>query len=64
MINPIEAEDMVIEFENQSATQFKVYYHPKIELWVIAYKYQSGIVTAFKLLADAEACAETLKRSV
>ena len=60
----MEAEDLVIEFGNQSGEEFKIYYHPKIDLWVIGYKYQSGMVASFKLLKDAEECAEILKRSV
>ncbi len=62
--DPVEAEDLVIEFENQSAEQFKIYYHPKIDLWVIGYKYQSGMVATFQLISDAKECAEILKRSV
>ena len=59
-----EEEDLVIEFENLSMDKFRIYYHPKIDLWVIGYKYQSGMVATFQLISDAKECAEILKRSV
>jgi hypothetical protein len=66
MSNKKEAEDVVIEFENQSGDKYKICMSDYS--WMIckyrAFLDQWYIVAEFVSIEDAEACAETLKRSV
>ena len=63
MSNKKEAEDVVIEFENQSEEQFLLYFHDSNN-WCIENKCAYHPLAFFNQKVDAEACAETLKRSV
>ena len=59
------AEDLVIEFENQSGRKYSIFYNPqKGDRWTIMSDIEGFIHTHFTLLKDAEECAEILKRSV
>ena len=56
-------EDLEIEFENQSGDKHLIYYHDS-DNWCIEKDYMDYPLVYFKLLKDAEACAEILKRSM
>ncbi len=59
--DPVEAEDLVIEFENQSENKGKIRYRKDYYEWEVSL---DGNAIYYKLLKDAKECAEILKRSV
>ena len=61
-----EEEDLVIKFENQSGVEYDIRYCNYDDKWDISEHTETSLlhVASFRLLYDAEACAEILKRSV
>ncbi len=67
--DPVEAEDLVIEFENQSGDMFRIEWisvRTVMTGWRILRSSYQGyeFIAGFEQLKDAKECAETLKRSV
>jgi len=63
----VEPEEMVIKFENRSGVQFKIMWCRLDEVWDIYSMLspkRSRVIASFKLLEQAEKCAEALKESV
>ena len=61
--NTPNAEDLVVEFEDKKGYKYVIYF--ELDVWIIEDKeLYEGLYLEFDTLRDAEACAESLKKSV